>query len=147
MSAMFGSIGGPELILIFLVALLIFGPRKLPELGKMLGKGMGEFRRAANDLKVSLETEVEREAAARPLPAAPAGSPDAPEAGPSPGAATGTPESSGGSLTPAPAPGAVSRPRRALPGMPEPEAEDAAPAAAPTPAAPDADGREIDGPR
>ena len=59
---MFGSIGGPELILIFLVALLIFGPRKLPELGRMLGKGLGEFRRAANDLRVSLETEVAREA-------------------------------------------------------------------------------------
>jgi len=58
---MFGSIGGPELILIFMVALLIFGPRKLPELGRMLGKGMGEFRRAANDLRVSLETEVARE--------------------------------------------------------------------------------------
>jgi len=48
---MFGSIGGPELVLIFIVALLIFGPRKLPELGRMLGKGMAEFRRAANDLK------------------------------------------------------------------------------------------------
>src|SRR5262245_60442534 len=62
---MFGSIGGPELILIFLVALLIFGPRKLPELGRMLGKGLGEFRRAANDLKVSLEPEVERESPSR----------------------------------------------------------------------------------
>ena len=43
---MFGSIGGPELVVIFIVALLIFGPRKLPELGRMLGKGMAEFRRA-----------------------------------------------------------------------------------------------------
>ena len=62
---MFGSIGGPELVLIFIVALLIFGPRKLPELGRMLGKGMAEFRRAANDLKDSLETEVAREQPAR----------------------------------------------------------------------------------
>jgi len=62
---MFGSIGGPEVILIFMVALLIFGPRKLPELGRMLGKGLGEFRRAANDLRVSLETEVAREGPAR----------------------------------------------------------------------------------
>ena len=73
---MFGSIGGPELIVIFIVALLIFGPRKLPELGRMLGKGMAEFRRAANDLKDSLETEVAREQPARverkaiPAPAA-----------------------------------------------------------------------------
>jgi sec-independent protein translocase protein TatA len=58
---MFGSIGGPELIVIFVVALLIFGPRKLPELGRMLGKGLSEFRRAANDLRDSLETEVARE--------------------------------------------------------------------------------------
>jgi sec-independent protein translocase protein TatA len=62
---MFGSIGGPELVVIFIVALLIFGPRKLPELGRMLGKGMAEFRRAANDLKDSLETEVAREQPAR----------------------------------------------------------------------------------
>ena len=61
---MFGSIGGPELIVIFVVALLIFGPRKLPELGRMLGKGMSEFRRAASDLKDSLEVEVSRESSA-----------------------------------------------------------------------------------
>jgi len=58
---MFGSIGGPELIVIFVLALLIFGPRKLPELGRMVGKGLSEFRRAASDLKDSLEVEVARE--------------------------------------------------------------------------------------
>ncbi len=57
---MFGSIGGPELIVIFLVALLIFGPRKLPELGRAIGKGLAEFRRAAADLKDTLDTEVAR---------------------------------------------------------------------------------------
>ena len=73
---MFGSIGGPELLVIFVVALLIFGPRKLPELGRMLGKGMSEFRRAANDLRDSLETEVAREETSRPrLTEAPAPSP------------------------------------------------------------------------
>lgn len=55
---MFGSIGGPELILIFVVALLIFGPRKLPELGRAIGRGIGEFRRAANELRDSLEVEA-----------------------------------------------------------------------------------------
>ncbi len=57
---MFGSIGGPELIVIFVVALLIFGPRKLPELGRMIGRGLGEFRRAATDLRTTLDTEVSR---------------------------------------------------------------------------------------
>jgi sec-independent protein translocase protein TatA len=55
---MFGSIGVPELIMIFLVALLLFGPRKLPEIGRSLGKALGEFRRASNDLKRTLEEEV-----------------------------------------------------------------------------------------
>lgn len=55
---MFGSIGLPELVLIFIVALLLFGPRKLPEIGKTVGKALGEFRRASNDLKRTLEDEV-----------------------------------------------------------------------------------------
>jgi sec-independent protein translocase protein TatA len=55
---MFGSIGLPELLLIFIIALLLFGPRKLPDIGKSLGKAMGEFRRASNDLQRSLEEEV-----------------------------------------------------------------------------------------
>jgi TatA/E family protein of Tat protein translocase len=55
---MFGSIGMPELIVIFVIALIIFGPRKLPELGRSLGKSLGEFRRASNDLRNSLEEEV-----------------------------------------------------------------------------------------
>ena len=55
---MFGSIGLPELILIFVVALLLFGPRKLPDIGRSLGRALGEFRRASNDLKRTLEEEV-----------------------------------------------------------------------------------------
>lgn len=57
---MFGSIGGPELIIIFVVALLIFGPRKLPDLGRAIGRGMAEFRKAASDLRQTLDTEVAR---------------------------------------------------------------------------------------
>lgn len=70
---MFGSIGVPELILIFVLALLLFGPRKLPDIGKSLGRAMGEFRRASNDLKRSLEEEVaadELKAAGREVRAA-----------------------------------------------------------------------------
>ena len=43
---MFGSIGMPEMIVILVIALIIFGPRKLPELGKSLGKSIAEFKRA-----------------------------------------------------------------------------------------------------
>lgn len=53
-----GPIGVPELIIIFVVALIVFGPRKLPELGKSLGRGLAEFRRASNELKSTIEDEV-----------------------------------------------------------------------------------------
>ncbi|OFV99740.1 MAG: twin arginine-targeting protein translocase TatB [Acidobacteria bacterium RIFCSPLOWO2_12_FULL_54_10] len=54
-----GNIGFPELIIIFIVVLLLFGPKRLPELGRSLGRGLTEFRRASNDLKNSIEREVE----------------------------------------------------------------------------------------
>ena len=56
---MFGSIGMPELVLIFVVALLVFGPRKLPEIGKSIGKGLAEFKRASDELKRTIEDEIE----------------------------------------------------------------------------------------
>jgi TatA/E family protein of Tat protein translocase len=55
---MFGSIGMPELIIIFTIALIIFGPRKLPELGRSLGKSLGEFKRASNELRNTLDEEI-----------------------------------------------------------------------------------------
>ena len=58
---MFGTLGGPELFLIFVVALIVFGPRKLPDIGKSLGKMMSEFRRASNDFRSTIESEVESE--------------------------------------------------------------------------------------
>jgi sec-independent protein translocase protein TatA len=58
---MLGSIGMPELIIIFLIALVIFGPRKLPELGRSLGKSLAEFKRASNELRSTLEEEIRLE--------------------------------------------------------------------------------------
>lgn len=55
---MFGSIGAPELIIILTIALIIFGPRKLPELGRSLGKSLSEFKRASNELKHTLDEEI-----------------------------------------------------------------------------------------
>ena len=76
---MFGSIGMPELIIIFVIALIIFGPRKLPELGRSLGKSLAEFKRASNELKSTLEEEIRIEEqqtrsaeAVKPAVAAPA---------------------------------------------------------------------------
>jgi TatA/E family protein of Tat protein translocase len=48
----------PELILIFAVALLLFGPRKMPQIGRSIGRALGEFRRASNDFKRTIEDEV-----------------------------------------------------------------------------------------
>ena len=71
---MFGSIGMPELLIILTLALIIFGPRKLPELGRSLGKSLSEFKRASNELRSTLEEEVriEERRTAPPAPAPPA---------------------------------------------------------------------------
>ena len=92
---MFG-IGMPELILIFVLALLIFGPKQLPEIGKQLGRALGELRRASEDLKEGWAAEVaavEEPAAppaagaaapAEPPPAQPPTPPETPPPGPGP---------------------------------------------------------------
>jgi sec-independent protein translocase protein TatA len=69
---MFGSIGMPELIIILVIALIIFGPRKLPELGKSLGRSLSEFKRASNELRSTLEEEIrieDQKAAEKKTPA------------------------------------------------------------------------------
>jgi sec-independent protein translocase protein TatA len=58
---MFGPLGLPELLMIFAVALIVFGPRRLPEIGKTIGKALNEFKKATDDLKNTIEREVEVE--------------------------------------------------------------------------------------
>jgi TatA/E family protein of Tat protein translocase len=53
-----GSLGMQEIMIIFILALIVFGPRKLPEIGKTIGKGLAEFKRASNELKQTWEDEV-----------------------------------------------------------------------------------------
>ncbi len=83
---MFGPIGMPELIIILVIALIIFGPRKLPELGKSLGRSINEFKKASNELRSTLEDEIrveeQRDRASAVTPATP------PAATPPPGDAT-----------------------------------------------------------
>lgn len=84
---MFGPIGMPEMIVIFVIALIIFGPRKLPELGKSLGKSIAEFKRASNDLKNTLDEEIRSEELAEARKSA-----EIPRAVPTPTAAPAPPE-------------------------------------------------------
>ena len=59
---MFGSVGTPELLVIFVIALVVFGPRRLPELGRQLGRTIAEFKRATSELQGTLEREIELDA-------------------------------------------------------------------------------------
>ena len=85
----FEFLGTTELLVIAVVALVLFGPRKLPEIGRTVGKAIGEFKRASDDFKRTWEYEVEierrRPAAEEPAPAVPSGTygGDAPSALPS----------------------------------------------------------------
>ena len=53
-----GPLGWPETVFIFFLALILFGPKKLPELGRTLGKALTEFRRASNELKATFDREI-----------------------------------------------------------------------------------------
>jgi sec-independent protein translocase protein TatA len=89
---MFGSVGTPELLVILVIALIIFGPRKLPELGKSLGKSLAEFKRASNELKNTLDEELRADAERQrqqqaPPPIAPVDHPTISAVAPPPAAA------------------------------------------------------------
>jgi Tat protein translocase TatB subunit len=92
---MFGTLGGQEIILILVIALIVFGPRKLPEIGKSVGRMMAEFRKASNDFRRTLEEEVEAE---RMRPAEPA-APLRAEPPPEPRAATVSAEAPAGTVS------------------------------------------------
>jgi sec-independent protein translocase protein TatA len=68
---MFGPLGVPELIFILILALLIFGPKRLPEIGRTLGRGMAEFRKASTELKRTINTELALDELSTAPPAAP----------------------------------------------------------------------------
>lgn len=96
-----GNLGMPELLMIMVLALLLFGPRKLPEIGKQVGKALGEFKRASNDLKRTIEDEMENVSSGLDVKLD-----DPPKAG----AATPEAATPGASPAIAPADGTVSRP-------------------------------------
>jgi sec-independent protein translocase protein TatA len=75
---MFGSLGMPELLVIFVIALIIFGPRKLPELGRSLGRSIAEFKKASSELRSTLEEEIRLEEHRSDDAAKQAPSPEAP---------------------------------------------------------------------
>jgi TatA/E family protein of Tat protein translocase len=89
-----GNLGMPELILILALALLLFGPQKLPEIGKQVGKALGEFKRTSNDLKRTIEDEMDRATKETPSDEPP---PSSAPAGTAP--APGTPPSAAGGGT------------------------------------------------
>jgi len=74
---MFGSLGMPELLVIFVIALIVFGPRKLPELGRSLGRSIAEFKKASSELRSTLEEEIRLEEHRSDDAAKPAPSPEA----------------------------------------------------------------------
>lgn len=58
---MFGNIGFPELLIILAIALLIFGPKKLPEVGRSIGRALREFRKTSDEIKGKIEEEIQAE--------------------------------------------------------------------------------------
>ncbi len=112
-----GPIGVWEMVIILVVALIVFGPRKLPELGRSLGKSLGEFRRASNELRNTLDEEIRVEERQKPKPTATSGSgaakPD------TPALAAATPSTTGTASAATPAAAVVTAPADAHPTEPD----------------------------
>lgn len=68
---MLGSLGLPEVLFILVLALLVFGPKRLPKVGRTLGRALGEFRRATSDLKRSIDREMTVDLTEDPTPSRP----------------------------------------------------------------------------
>jgi sec-independent protein translocase protein TatA len=68
---MFENIGGSELLVILLVVLIFFGPKKMPEMGKNIGKGIREFKKAMRDIQDDVEKSMKEPATPLPPPTAP----------------------------------------------------------------------------
>jgi len=113
-----GSFGFTEMVVVLVIALLVFGPNKLPELARNLGKGLAEFRRASNDLRRSI---MEADAPARP-PRPPQGPADEVVAAPLPAEASGSPIGISAPAPPAatPAPALAAEGAHPKPGEPIP---------------------------
>ena len=112
---MFGPIGVWEMVIILVIALIVFGPRKLPELGRSLGKSLGEFKRASNELRNTLDEEirVEERRAPKASPPSAAGAPDRVD---EPDAAGAAEPKAAASAKPAAVPGPTADPHPTEPG-------------------------------
>jgi sec-independent protein translocase protein TatA len=62
-----GPIGWPELVILLVVVLIVFGPGKLPDIGNAIGRGVREFRKASNDLEDSIRAEPKKAAPSQPV--------------------------------------------------------------------------------
>lgn len=130
---MFG-IGMSEMLIILAVALLVFGPQKLPEIAKSIAKGLKELRRAGDDLRSSVNFDLDEEKPnrARPRPIAPpkdekAAQPAEPAPPTEPAAIPGSELASAEEVWPKPADGTTARGGGDGVGMPDPDAPEGEP--------------------